>query len=113
MACVSHRKPATAVSAACLLVAVLSSPTFGLPSHLCPPPWLHFYLCKMCMKLCNNFRVSLPTPSLACLLFFPPAGRSSRHTFVELGCNPLKSMMEVVLWADEAHRERKARIREW
>ncbi|KAI3434920.1 hypothetical protein D9Q98_002974 [Chlorella vulgaris] len=50
--------------------------------------------------------------------FFRPSdewesGRSSRHTFVELGCNPLKSMMEVVLWADEAHRERKARIREW
>lgn len=43
----------------------------------------------------------------------PPAGRSSRHQFAELGSNPLNSTMEVMLWGDAEHRAMKARVKEW
>jgi hypothetical protein len=41
------------------------------------------------------------------------SGRGARQVFAELGTNPLKAMMEVLLWTNEEHARMKARINEW
>ncbi|KAI7843193.1 hypothetical protein COHA_003176 [Chlorella ohadii] len=41
------------------------------------------------------------------------SGRGARQVFSELGTNPLKAMMDVLLWSDAEHARMKARINEW
>jgi hypothetical protein len=40
-------------------------------------------------------------------------GRTARHHHGELGSNPLRSMMEVLLWNNPQHMRMRQAIKEW